>query len=439
MDSAVELNRDSRMRVYAASGLPNTTCSRMPVPDRRPCIRWDARVRSTTVGEAGFEWPVWTILEPMIIQQRLLDTFLAMCRINSPARQEREVIAWTRAQLKGIGIAVEEDGAGSAVGGNANNLICTLPASVEGAPKLLLSAHFDTVEPNPDVKIIQENGLIRSDGSTILGADDKAGMAPILEAMRVIKESALPHGQIQLALTICEEVGLLGAKHLDYSKIDADMGFVLDSGPPVGSFIVHAPGLTMLNVRIEGRAAHAGVCPEEGINAIAVAAEAIAGMKLGRLDEETTANIGKIAGGEAMNIVAPSVDIVAEARSRDQAKLEAQVAHMTERFQGAAQRSGAKASVEARDSFRSYHRRPEEEVVRIGVQAARNLGLSGGFKPAGGGSDGNVFNERGIPSVVVCTGMQKIHTHEEFCTVEDLVKTTELTLEIIRVAAGPRS
>lgn len=375
----------------------------------------------------------------MVNQERLVDTFLHMCRINSPARDERDVIAWARQELETMGVQVGEDVAGASVGGNANNLICTIPATVESAPKIMFSAHFDTVEPNPGVVIIQEDGLIRSDGTSILGADDKAGMAPILETMRVLLENNLPHGQIQLALTICEEVGLLGAKYLDYSRIDAEMGFVLDSGPPVGSFIVHAPGLTKIDARIIGKASHAGVCPEEGVNAIAVAAEAIAGMRLGRLDFETTANIGTVEGGEAMNIVAPSVDIVAEARSRDKTKLETQVRHMTERFQSAAADHGVTAEVKATESFVGYHLTEADPVVQVAQAAARSLGMEGGFKPAGGGSDGNVFNLHGIPSLVVCTGMQKIHTHEEFCTVEDLVNTTRLTLAIVETAASWRA
>jgi tripeptide aminopeptidase len=370
----------------------------------------------------------------MLNPDRLVETFVRLCRFNSPPREEGAIVIWTRGFLEGLGLEVVEDRAGEAVGGNANNLIATLPSTVEGAPKLLFSAHFDTVEPTPDIQIVEENGVIRTTGKTILGADDKAGMAPILEAVQTIVERDLPHGQIQLALTICEEIGLLGAKNLDFSLVDAEMGFVLDAGPPVGGFVVAAPGHTKLEVAITGRAAHAGVCPEEGISAIEVASEAIAGMRLGRMDEVTTANIGIFQGGQAFNIVAPSVSIVGEARSFSAEKLDAQLSHMISRFEEAAARRGASATHKITPTFASFRMAESDAVLQLGMAASRAIGLTPDLRQGGGGSDGNVFNEHGVPTVVVATGMQKYHTHDEFCKIDDLVKTAELLLSIVAEA-----
>lgn len=361
----------------------------------------------------------------------LLDLFLTLCRIDSPSRDERAMQDFLAEELRALGLQPAEDDAASAVGGNAGNLVVEVPGTAAGAPTILLTAHVDTVEPNPDVPIVVEDGIVRTDGSAILGADDKAGVAPLLYALRELRRQNMPHGSLWVAFTVCEEVGLLGAKALDVEATGAEMAFVLDAGPPVGSFITRAPWLTELHGEVIGRAAHAGVRPEDGISAIEVAAEAIAGMRLGRLDEETTANVGVLKGGEATNVVCPRVEFSAEARSLDEAKLDAQVAHMRSRFEAAARRRGARAVVREHVSFQGYARTPGERVVEVAQSAARSLGLSGALRQAGGGSDANVLNARGLPSVVVCTGMQKNHTHDEFCTVADLHATADLTLALI--------
>lgn len=365
----------------------------------------------------------------------LLDLFLTLCRIDSPSRDERAVQDFLTEELRALGLHPREDDAARAVEGNAGNLIVEVPGTVTGAPTILLTAHVDTVEPNPCVPIIVENGVVHTDGSAILGADDKAGVAPLLYALRELLREGVPHGPLWVAFTVCEEVGLLGAKALDIRAMGAEMAFVLDAGPPVGSFITKAPWLTELHGEVIGKAAHAGVRPEDGISAIEVAAEAIASMRLGRQDEETTANVGVLKGGLATNVVCPRVEFSAEARSLDKSKLDAQIAHMRTCFEQAATRRSATAMVREHASFEGYARTPGERLVDVAQRAARSLGLSGALREAGGGSDANVLNARGIPSVVVCTGMQKNHTHEEFCTVADLQATADLTIAIITHAA----
>ncbi|MEJ5251223.1 MAG: M20/M25/M40 family metallo-hydrolase [Chthonomonadetes bacterium] len=373
----------------------------------------------------------------MVHTQRLVDDFLALCRINSPPKQEAEVIDAVLPRLHRLGLEVRRDNAGEKIGGNADNVIARLPANVPGVPPIFFSAHFDTVEPNPNVQVIVEDDLIRTDGTSILGADDKAGLAPLLEAIECIVENNLPHGEIWLLLSVAEEIGLLGAKHLPLERINATMGFVLDTGPPVGRVVVGAPTHDHLTVRVIGRAAHAGAAPEQGISAIVAASRAIARMKLGRIDEETTANIGTFHGGQATNVVCPEVEIRAEARSHNLQKLEAQIQHMIACFREEAEAMGAQAEIETSRHYEAYRLSEDAPVVRIARESALALGLPYEAKLAGGGSDANVYNAKGIPTVVLSTGMDKVHTHNECCRISDLEKTARWVLEIVRrVAEG---
>jgi tripeptide aminopeptidase len=372
------------------------------------------------------------MITPEVRSDRLVELFTTLCRINSPSRQEREVAEYVKGFLRGLGLEVREDHAAQQVEGNANNVIATLPANISGVPRIFFSAHLDTVEPNPNVKIIQENGIIRTDGTSILGADDKAGVSAILEAIRIVVENNLPHGQIQLLLTVCEEIGLKGARALDLSLVESDFGFVYDSGPPIGTVISQTPTHDTMEVRLIGKPAHAGVEPEKGINAIEIAAHAIARMRLGRIDEETTANIGSIHGGHATNIVCPEVHLHAEARSLSKAKVDAQVAHMIECFEQAARERGGRAEIRHERHYEGYQLTENDLPVRVVHAAARKIGLEPLMRPTGGGSDANIFIARGLPCCVVGTAMEKVHTHEELVQVENLARSVDLTLAIIR-------
>jgi tripeptide aminopeptidase len=367
-------------------------------------------------------------------ESRLVETFLTLARFNTPPRAEKPASEWAAEYLKSIGFAVEWDDAGEKVSGNIGNLIAFKKGNVPTAPAIFFSAHFDTVEATPDLEIAVEGDVIRSTSDTILGADDKCGVAPILEAMALLHESGEPHGDIQLLLTICEEVGLLGAKMLAPSRIKAKYGFVLDSGPPLGALVHTAPSQNSLRVRIEGKPAHAGVAPEKGISAITAAANALAKMRLGRIDAETTANVGTIHGGTARNIVPAEVSLLCEARSRTQAKLDAQTAHMKETFEREAAALGAVAHVQVIEEYRTYDLKESDSVLRIAIQAAERAGLTPSLRPSGGGSDGNIFNGYGFPTTVLSCGMEKIHTHDEFCTISGMVQDAQWCLEIVRVA-----
>lgn len=374
----------------------------------------------------------------MVNRERLRELFLSLCRINSPALNERAIVAWTKEYLSNQGLEVHEDQAGAKIGGNANNLIVWLRGNLEDAPKVFLSAHFDTVEPTEALQIIEDGGVIRSAGNTILGADDYAGMAPAIEAVLSLKESGLSHGDVCLLLSVAEEIGLKGADAMEIQDLGLDFGYVLDTGPPVGSYVTRTAFHDKMDVTITGKPAHAGKDPEKGINAIQVLAEAVHGMSLGRIDPETTANVGLINGGTAVNVVCPFVTVRAEARSTNLEVLERQIAHMRTRFEEAAAKWGASVQIDYRRHYSAYQIDENSPVVTLGINAAKSLGLNAFTRTTLGGSDANVFNAKGLPSIVMATGMEKIHTHEEFVSEDDLLKTAQLAYGVLLEAAKHR-
>ena len=371
----------------------------------------------------------------MINRERLLAEFFELTRIDSPTKNERQIADILKSRLESMGSVVSEDEAGLAFGGNCGNIFAYLKGSLPKAPVVLLSAHMDTVDPCLNIEPVLQNGMITSAGSTILGADDKAGLAPILEALRILQELNIPHGDIQVIFNVAEEGGLHGSKNLDRTLLKADLGFVLDCGGGPGEIILAAPGQDGINVTIKGRASHAGAFPEGGISAIVVAAKAIAGMQTGRIDDETTCNIGTIQGGRATNIVADRVEITCESRSRDLEKLVIQTARMCETFKHYALEVGAVAEIEVIRLYEPYTLAEDSQVVVLASQAAKSAGLKVVFGETGGGSDANNYNRYGVPCAVLGIGMQKSHTTEECIKEEDLYQTARLVVEIIKAAA----
>ena len=276
----------------------------------------------------------------MINKERLLSTFLDYVQIDSESTHEGAIAARVAEDLRAIGCEVYVDQSGEKTGSDTGNLYCTLPGNTGGEP-ILFSAHMDTVVPGVGVKPVIEDGVIRSSGDTVLGGDDKSGIAAIVEALRTIVEQNLPHPTIEALFTVCEEVGLRGSQHMDYSRITAKKAAVLDSSGDAGKIITAAPGQYKLSAAVIGRRAHAGVAPEEGISAVQVLSEAIANMKLLRIDEETTANIGTISAQYATNIVPERAELIGECRSRRDDKLEAQGQHMMDCLQAACDKYGA--------------------------------------------------------------------------------------------------
>jgi tripeptide aminopeptidase len=377
----------------------------------------------------------------MINQERIKNLLLELVQIDSISRRERDVAERLKQICEEMGAEVEIDDAGEKVGGNSGNVIARFPGTIPGAETIMMSAHMDTVVPGEGVKPIVEGDIIRTDGTTVLGGDDKSGCAVIVETIRCLQENNLPHAPIEAVFSICEEVGLLGAKHVDVSRLKSKYGLVFDSDDP-GFLFTRGPSANHMEWKIYGLESHAGVAPEQGISAIKIAAEAIAGMKLGRIDEETTANIGVIEGGKATNITTNLVTLRGEARSLDDAKLEAQTRHMTECFERAAAKYEVtvegvttKGRVETHVS-REYYAMdvPESSrVVQLVYQAAQRLGHKVETLSSGGGCDANIFNKRGIECANFGTGMRAIHTVKEWLDVKDLYQSAEIALEVLKL------
>lgn len=342
---------------------------------------------------------------------------------------------WVKAYLLDLGLDVKEDNASEVLGGNANNLIAWLKGNVDGAPRIFLSAHLDTVEPTAGLVVEERDGVFYSASDTILGADDKGGMAPAIEAVHALIESGEPHGDVCLLFSCAEEIGLLGAKAVDIEELNLDFGYVLDTGPPVGTFVNRTATHDNLEILVVGKPAHAGKDPENGINAIQVVASAVSKMRLGRIGPETTANIGIIEGGTAVNVVCPFVKLRAEARSTDVAELDAQVAHMIACFEQAAAEWNTTVEIRHFRHYEAFEVAEDSPVVKLGLKASANLGLPSRLRTTLGGSDANIYNAKGLPCIVMATGMDKIHTHEECIARESLVTTARLTYEILVEAA----
>ena len=360
-------------------------------------------------------------------RERLVGHFLELVQIDSPSFHEAAVAARLEGELRALGLHVENDRSGP---DGTGNLIATLTGE-RGLP-IALSAHLDTVEPGRGIRPRITDGVIRSDGTTILGADCKAGIAIIVEALRIIRERGLPHGHLELVLTYGEERGHAGAKTLDLRGRRARLAVVLDAIGPPGTVVAEAPSYESFRAVFRGRAAHAGLEPEKGISAIAAAAEAIRRMPLGRIDTETTANVGLIRGGTARNAVPDVAELEGEARSRDNAKLDRLVEGLRAAMEGAARDLGARLDLAMVREYSGYRLTEEDPGVALAIRAARALGLSSELAAMGGGSDANTFNERGLPSVALGIGMQAPHTLDEHIAVEDLVRSTEYLVELIR-------
>jgi tripeptide aminopeptidase len=368
----------------------------------------------------------------MVNEQRLVDEFLELVQIDSETKHEDIIAPILKKKFENLGVTVIEDDAASKTEHAAGNLICTLEGTKEEIDTIYFTSHMDTVVPAKGVKPSIKDGYIVTDGTTILGADDKAGIAAMFEAIRVLKEKNIEHGTIQFIITVGEESGLVGAKALDPSYLKAKYGFALDSDGPVGNIIVAAPTQAKVNATVLGKTAHAGVAPEKGISAITVAAKAISKMPLGRIDEETTANIGRFEGGTQTNIVCDHVSILAEARSLVPEKMEAQVAAMKEAFESTAAAMGTTATVEVDIMYPGFKLGDGDEVVEVAKKAMASIGRTPKLLQSGGGSDANIFAGHGIPTVNLAVGYEEIHTKNERMPISELIKLSEAVVAVVK-------
>lgn len=379
----------------------------------------------------------------MISKDRMTEHLMDIIKIDSISRKELDVALKLQKDMEDIGAECFYDEAGKIVNGNVGNLIVKLKGNTKTADPLMLSSHMDTVVPGEGIKPKIENGRMTSDGTTILGSDDKSGVSIIVEVLRTLKEKNLPHGDIEVAFTICEEVGLLGAKHIDESHFESKYGIVLDSSTP-DRLVLRCPSSDILYIKIHGLEAHAGICPEQGISAIQIAGEAISNMRLGRIDDFTTANIGSITGGTATNIIPKLIEIKAEARSHDNEILEKQVQHMCDCFYDAANNyeielNGEKIKpvieIDINHIYQKMDVSAETKITKIVDKAVENLNYKIKHHTSGGGCDANHFNNKGIECVNLGTGMYELHTVNEYLKLDEFYRSAEIVLESIQLNA----
>jgi len=380
------------------------------------------------------------ILRKCIQIDRLTTCFLDMVKIDSVSRKEHRLCQALQKMLLPLGAEIIIDNAAHKIEGNCGNLIARFPGTISG-PSLMFCAHMDTVEPGENVNPIISDGLFKSDGTTVLGGDDKSGIAVLIECMRVIKENNIPHGPIELVFTVGEEVGLMGAKNLQYDHLAASYGYVLDVKDP-DTIITHAPSAVRFEITITGKDAHAGMEPEKGINSIHLAAKAIAALPVGRVDHETTLNVGLIEGGAGTNIVPKTTTIQGEARSHDDNKLKCLTQQIMDTFESViyacprfeepeTARILPDIDIQIHEDFQATRISEDHPVVRIANKAAACLNRSLHTAHSGGASDANIFYQNGIVTGVLGTGMTDIHTVNESIHLDDMVRAVELILAIV--------
>lgn len=370
-----------------------------------------------------------------IKRERLAATFTELCEISSPSQKERAIADYLKEKFAELGAdTIYEDNSAAKTGSESGNLIIRFNGNLPGQQGFFLSCHMDTVEPASDVRVLRTGDIFTSKGATILGGDDKSGIAAIIELMAIMQENSTPHPMLEIIITTCEEIGLLGAKYLEYDKLITTYGYALDSSG-IDQVIVGAPAANKIQVTIQGLAAHAGLCPEAGINALSLAVEALHCLAMGRLDDESSRNFGVIQGGVASNIVPDRIVLKGEVRSHSTEKLQLYTKEIFDTFEQTIARwqgtalTGTKRPAVTFDIIGDYpvlvlaDDAPVVEKIR---KASTAIGKPLQYIVAGGGSDGNIFNGYGLPTAIIATGMDKVHTLDEQLDLNDLVSLTEL-------------
>jgi tripeptide aminopeptidase len=368
----------------------------------------------------------------MVNKKRLLDLFLRLVQIDSISRKERKMADILTEELLKLKTRVWEDNSANIIGGEAGNVIAYIEGDKE-YPYFLLSAHMDRVKPGIGIKPVIRDSYIYSQGKTVLAGDDLIGVSVILEVINLLRENKIPHGPIKIVFSVAEEIGLLGAKNLNKDELKGiDYGLVLDAEGEIGSIIYKAPSQLKFNVYIRGKAAHAGMNPDSGINAIKIASQAISNIKLGRIDEETTANIGVIKGGIAINIIPDLVVLEGEVRSHSESKLKEQIDAMKFIIDKAVNKYHGKVDFKIERLYSSYSLEKNNRFMNLISYCANELGIKMQYNISGGGSDANIFNNIGLPCLNLAVGMENVHTSEERVKIDNLVLIAEYLYLILK-------
>lgn len=373
----------------------------------------------------------------MINENRMLNEFIELVSVPCPSKDEKAEAELIMRKLDELGIEYKMDNVNEKTGGNCGNIWAYIKGTVSDAPKLLFEAHMDSVAPTTGTKVVRKDGVLYSDGTTTLGGDDKVGVAGMLEAVRSLKEDNVAHGDVQLLFTVSEEIGCLGVVHLDKSLIKADYGYCMDIGGAPGEITYAAPKLYDIYVTVKGKAAHAGIAPEEGVNAIMLAAEAMSKLPAyGRIDKETTFNIGMFNAGVGTNIVCPEAKFVIDMRSLNVAKLEELKDSTMKLIQETVEAGHGEVEFEVVEGCPAVELSQEHPCIQLAQKAAEKLGFPVEMKVTGGCSDGNYLCGYGLPCGLLATGMSNVHTTQEYLKEEDLYNTARWTYEIIKEAAA---
>jgi tripeptide aminopeptidase len=363
-------------------------------------------------------------------QPRVLETFLDLVGIDSPTGFEAECATYCADKLRALGFVVRFDDSATQTGSDTGNLIAELPGTEPGT--LAFSAHLDCVEPCRGIQPRIVDGIVASVGETILGADDKAGLAAALEAFARLVQSGEPRPTLKAIFTVQEEIGLVGAKHLSAADASCDLCLVLDAEGSPGAIVVAAPTHYTFTAEFRGRASHAGVAPEQGVSAIRIAADAIGRLRLGRIDEATTANIGTIHGGSATNVIPERCDVTGECRSLDRPTVEALKAEMDAALREAADTAGGRVDIAWNREYESFSFAEDDPLVGLVSDACRDAGLAPSTYRTGGGSDANVLASKGVPALALACGMSGVHSTQEQLSIADLLAVTDICVAVAR-------
>jgi tripeptide aminopeptidase len=366
-------------------------------------------------------------------KSRLAVTFTSLVAIDSESFHESEMATRLTAELKSLGFTVTSDEEGKRAGSDTGNIYAILEGSIEGEP-LLFSAHMDTVRPGKGKEpVIGAEGVIKSKGDTVLGADDAAGLTAILEAVRTLRENNIPHRTIEVIFPVAEEAYVRGSSVFDYTRVRAKEAYVLDLEAPIGTASLGEPTLISFQINICGRASHAGFAPEQGINSIAIAADMITKLSLGRVDDDTTLNIGQISGGTATNIVPECTTMRGEIRSYIHEKAKACMDEVAASARESASKYGGSAQVTSEIHLTAYNVSEDEPVVRHFREACHKCGIETKLIRTFGGSDNNSFLKHGIRGIVLACGMHNVHTTEEYSTLDEIEQSTQILMELMQL------
>jgi tripeptide aminopeptidase len=365
----------------------------------------------------------------------LVEQFIRLCELESPSGSERQIADVVADELRGLGLAVAEDASASDTGSSAGNLLARIDGA-PGAPTILLCAHLDTVPLAAPVDVVREDDVLSNRNDAIVGADNKAAVAVILAVARRLARGGSPVG-VEILFTTCEERALAGAKAFDIATLGSDFGFVFDHASPIGELITAAPTYYHVEGRFRGHAVHAGLCPELGHNAIAAAAAAVSSLEFGRLDAETTRNVGLIAGGSAPNVVAEHCTVTCEARAIDTQRAAAVASEIVDAMTEAATDGGCDVELTVEERFRGYHVPRTAAPVQVATRALADVGIEAEPISTGGGSDANVFQARGFQCLNVANGTEGAHQPDERVAVAALETMLDVALGLVRHAASP--